>query len=254
MSYICGKQVELSKKNMKAYVIILLRRAGCEMSLEIVATFEAAGSVIQEQGIIPLSSFIPEHPSMESITAPNSWHTGTDTDPWLWRDRFAGEGIAAYGRFFAKKPMFISAGLFPLVKSALGAEDNVVQRYRDGVISNTTMKLYRAIEEQDGIDVRALRKITGMLHKEDKNEFDKSLIELQSSFHIVILGISERLNTLGLKSGWNSTCYILAEEWMELHELPLFEGSKQDAKQELQAFLSGKWNSAAYQYMLKILA
>jgi hypothetical protein len=191
---------------------------------------------------------------LETITAPNSWHTGTATDPWLWRDRFAGEGIAAYGRFFAKKPMFISDSLFPLVKCALGAEDTVERRYRDGLLSNTTMKLYRAIEEQDGIDVRALRKITGMQHKEDKNEFDRSLIELQSSFHVVILGISERLNTLGLKSGWNSTCYILAEKWMEMHELPLFEGSKQEAKQELQTFLISKWNSASYQYMLKILA
>jgi hypothetical protein len=224
------------------------------MSSEFVQTFEAAGFVIKEQGILPLSSFIPEHPSLESITAPNSWHTGTETDPWLWRDRFAGEGIAAYGRFFAKKPMFIANSLFPLAKSALGAEDSVERRYRDGLLSHTTMKIYRAIEEQDGIDVRALRKVTGMQHKDDKNEFDKSLIELQSAFHVVILGISERLNTLGLKSGWNSTCYILAENWMELHELPQFEGSKQEAKQVFSAFIQNHWNPPAYQYMLKILS
>lgn len=224
------------------------------MSLEIVQAFEAAGFVIQEQGILPLSSFIPDHPSLESITAPASWHTGTDTDPWLWRDRFAGEGIAAYGRFFAKKPMFIADRFFPLAKGALGAENSVEQRYRDGLLSNATMKIYRAIEAQDGIDARTLRKVTGMQQKEDKNEFDKALIELQSAFHVVILGISEKLNALGLKSGWNSTCYILAERWMELHGLPRFEGSKQEAKQVLQSFLQSQWNPAAYQYMLKILA
>jgi hypothetical protein len=224
------------------------------MSFETVQTFEAAGFVIQEQGILPLSSFIPDHPSLASITDYSNWHTGTETDPWLWRDRFAGEGIAAYGRFFAKKPMFISDSLFPLVKCALGAEDSVERRYRDGLLSKTTLKLYRAIEEQDGIDVRALRKITGMQHKEDKNEFDKALIELQSSFHVVILGVSERLNSLGLKSGWNSTCYILADKWMELHELPVFEGTKEEAKQVLQTFLQSQWNATSYQYMLKILA
>jgi hypothetical protein len=224
------------------------------MSYEIVQSFEAAGVVIQKQGILPLSSFIPDHPSLEAITAPTSWHTGTDTDPWLWRDRFAGEGVAAYGRFFSKKPMFIANQLFPLLKAALGAEGPLERSYRDGLISNTTLKIYRAIEAQDGIDARALRKVTGMQHKDDKNEFDKALIELQSSFHVVILGISEKLNALGLKSGWNSTCYILAERWMELHELPLFEGSKQEAKQELQTRIQSQWTPSAYQYMLKILA
>jgi hypothetical protein len=222
--------------------------------IEIVHTYEAAGLVIQEQGILPLSSFIPEHPSLSSITDYSTWHKGTETDPWLWRDRFAGEGIAAYGRFFAKKPMFISYSLFPIIKAALGAEDSIERRYRDGLLSNTTLKLYRVIEEQDGIDVRVLRKRTGMQHKEDKNEFDQSLIELQSSFHIVIDGISDRLNPQGQKSGWNGTCYIIADRWMELHELPMFEGSKQEAKQVLRTFLQRQWNPAAYQYMLKILA
>jgi hypothetical protein len=224
------------------------------MASDHVQSFEAAGSVIQEQGILPLSSCIPDHASLESITVKESWHTGTVSDPWLWRDRFAGEGAAAYGRFFAKKPMFISANLFPIVKTAIGADDSIERRYRDGLISNTTLKMYRAIEAQDGIDARALRKVTGMQHKEDKNEFDQALIELQSAFDIVILGISERLNSLGVKSGWNSTCYILAEKWMELHALPVFEGTRKEAKQELQTFLQTRWSPTANQYMLKILS
>jgi hypothetical protein len=224
------------------------------MTKEIVQTFEEAGLVIQKQGILPLSSFIPEHPSLGSITDYSSWHTGKETDPWLWRDRFAGEGIAAYGRFFAKKPMFIAAERFPLVKRALGAEDSIEQRYRDGLISNATIKLYRAIEAEDGIDARTLRKVSGMKHKEDKNEFDQALIELQSAFYVVILGVSDRLNALGIKSGWNSTCYILAERWMELNGLPSDEGTRKEAKQELKAFIQDEWSEAANQYMLKILS
>jgi hypothetical protein len=224
------------------------------MAMGHVQSFDAAGAVIQELGILPLSSFIPDHPSLESITVKESWHTGVETDPWLWRDRFSGEGVAAYGRFFAKKPMFISAGLFPIVKIALGADDSIERRYRDGLISNTTMKMYRAIEQQDGIDARALRKVAGMQHKEDKNEFDQALIELQSAFDVVILGISERLNSLGQKSGWNSTCYILAENWLELHGLPVFEGTRPEAKHELQTLLKTQWSPAANQYMLKILS
>jgi hypothetical protein len=224
------------------------------MTAAIVQSFDEAGLVIREKGILPLSSFIPEHPSLGSITSAGSWHTGTNTDPWLWRDRFAGEGIAAYGRFFAKKPLFIAAERFALVKSALGVEDSIERRYRDGLISNATIRIYRAIEDQDGIDARALRKVTGMQHKEDKTEFDNALIELQSSFYVVILGVSERLNRLGLKSGWNSTCYILADRWMELNDLTSYEGTRKEAKQELSAFIQENWSAEANQFMLKVLS
>jgi hypothetical protein len=224
------------------------------MSIAQVKTFEEAARFIEQQGILPLSSFIPEHPSLESITASDSWHTGTDTDPWLWRDRLAGVGIAAYGRFFAKKPMFIAADIFALAKSALGAKGTVEERYRDGMLSHASLKIYRAIEALDGIDARALRKAVGMQHKEDKNEFDTALIELQSAFNVVISGISERLNALGHKSGWNSTCYIIAENWMELHGIDAFEGTKKAAQSELFAFLESKSRAEAYAYMLKRLS
>ena len=58
----------------------------------------------------------------------------------------------------------------------------------------------------EGVDVRALRKLTGMQGSSDKRAFDASLTDLQSTADIVISGISERLNEHGNKSGWNSTC------------------------------------------------
>jgi hypothetical protein len=224
------------------------------MTISQATTFDEAALIIQAQGILPLSSFIPGHPSLESVTPSESWHTSTETDPWLWRDRFAGEGIAAYGRFFAKKPMFIAADVFAMFKSALGAKDTVEQRYRDGLLSHASVKIYRAIEAQDGIDARALRKAVDMQHKEDKNEFDNALIDLQSAFNVVVSGISERLNALGHKSGWNSTCYIIAENWMALHGLEAFEGTKKAAQSELRSVLESKWSPAAYSYMLKHLS
>ncbi len=89
------------------------------MSYPIVNTFVEACEVIEHLGILPLSSFIPDHPSLVSITQDDAWHTGMDTDPWLWRDRFAGEGVAAYGRFLTGKPILISRQIFALVKCVL---------------------------------------------------------------------------------------------------------------------------------------
>jgi hypothetical protein len=218
-----------------------------------VQTFEEASAIIHKRGILPLSSFIPEHPSLESITSKSAWHTGLDSDPWLWRDRFPGEGTAAYGRFLKKKPVLVDAALFPLFRSALKQTRPIEERYRAGEVSKHTVTIYNAIRETPGIDVKALRKAAGLTAKEDKSEFDNALIELQGSADVVISGISERLNELGNKNGWNSTCYTLAEDWMELHQLKPAELLLAEAKKELFARLTESCSAAAFAFLEKTL-
>ena len=48
-----------------------------------VNTFEEACDIVDRMGILPLTSFIPDHPSLTSITNDGAWHTGMDTDPCL---------------------------------------------------------------------------------------------------------------------------------------------------------------------------
>jgi hypothetical protein len=66
--------------------------------------------VIEEFGVLPLAPLIPEFPSLNSITAPESWHSDTEFDPWI---NFSAEGVAAYGKFIKKKSVFISRQMFP---------------------------------------------------------------------------------------------------------------------------------------------
>ncbi|SFK70885.1 hypothetical protein SAMN03159341_101197 [Paenibacillus sp. 1_12] len=217
-------------------------------------TFEEAGSVVREIGVLPLSSFIPDHPSLESITEHTAWHTDEASDPWLWRDRFASEGIAAYGRFFKKKPMLIDSQLFPLWCRALELPMTVEERYQDGLASRHAVKLYETIRENPGIDVKALRRAVGLAGKEDKAQFDKTLIELQSSTEVVIAGISDRLNEQGNKSGWNSTCYILSEAWITQHGLSTVRLSVEEAKNKLLAECRQRWSETAYSFVVKALS
>jgi hypothetical protein len=216
-------------------------------------TFEQATAFVQKIGILPLSSFIPDYPSLHSETAPIQWHTGLDTDPWLWRDRFAGEGLAAYGRFCAKKPLLVSAELFPLVKNILDDPYTVAERYEDGTISKYTVDVYQAIVNQEGIDVRLLRSHTGLGSKESKSEFDRALIELQSTADIVIAGISDRLGANGVKSGWNSTCYMTAEHWMELHGMEKNGLPSPEAKAKLRQMLQESCEAKALAFFYKAL-
>lgn len=135
-----------------------------------VESYENAITVVQEFGILPLSQLIPNHPSLESITNKSDWYTSTSMDPWLWRVRFAGDGSAAYGKFIKKKSILISSELVPWVKAIIGNQSDMNQRYADGSISGTVLKLYRIIENEPGIDTRSLRAASGLKATELKKE------------------------------------------------------------------------------------
>lgn len=216
-------------------------------------TFAEAAEVIQHLGILPLSSFIPDHPSLTSITRSDAWHTGADSDPWLWRDRFAIEGIAAYGRFLGDKPLLISREIFPMVQCVLATTETVEERYAAGLVAKSTLRIYTCIAENDDIDVRTLRKLAGMQHTSDKSAFDRSLNELQNAGEVVISGISERLNEQGNKSGWNSTCYMLADNWMQRHGILKAYLSPEQAKAKLYDWIRPRWEARAVQYLKKRL-
>ncbi|UJF31952.1 AlkZ-related protein [Paenibacillus hexagrammi] len=216
------------------------------------ATYEEAIPLLKQIGILPLSSFIPEHPSLEAITEPSQWHNGLETDPWLWRDRFAGDGIAAYGRFFAKKPVLISAEWFPLVKNLLEEPYTVEERYQDGLIPKAAVDIYQAVADDEGIDARLLRAKAGLKAKESKGDFDRALIELQSKTDLVIAGTTDRLNQNGVKSGWNSSCYMTAAHWMELHKLEKNVLPTPEAKSAFRALLREHCSEAAQAYFYKI--
>ena len=216
-----------------------------------ITTYEEACHAVEQWSILPLSSFIPDHPSLESLTSPDAWHTGLDTDPWLWRDRFAREGVAAYGRFIGGKPVFVSRDIFPLLRYLLNPSETVQERYQAGTLARSSVQMYECIEANDDIAVQALRKMTGMQDRADKNAFDHALIDLQSTADIVISGISGRLNVQGNKSGWNSTCYIVAQHWMEHHKLEALSPIPTDAEAMFFALLEPRWEQNALAYLQK---
>ena len=112
--------------------------------LEQIEQYEEACQVVAHWGIMPLSSFLPDHPSLESLTRPEAWHTGLQNDPWLWRDRLPTEGVAAYGRFLAGKPLLIARELFPLVKCVLSPDETIEERYQAGLLARSTSPDLRA--------------------------------------------------------------------------------------------------------------
>lgn len=231
----------------------LLKIEGCSVMSKQIETYEDASKIIEQLGILPLSSFIPEHPSLQSITKDEAWHTDAATDPWLWRVRLASEGVAAYGRFIAGKPLWVARDIFPVFTCLLRPSETVEERYQAGLLARSTVHIYELIKDNNGIDVRALRKQAGMQQKSDKNAFDHALIDLQSSADIVISGVSKHLNAQGTQSGWNSTCYMMAEDWMAQAGIEPLSLTRAEAKTQLFKHLAPHWDTNAINYLQKKL-
>jgi hypothetical protein len=199
-----------------------------------VQTYDEAIEVIKEIGFLPLAQMIPNYPSLDSITAKEQWYTGSDLDPWLWRAKFPGDGVAAYGKFVKKKSVLISRELLPLVKAILGSPLTVKQRYGDGLMSRESVELFTIISENEGIDTRVLRATAGMKDKELKKPFDNALLELQGNMDIVVSGTMAKTNEAGEKNGWSSTSFETMEYWAGQNKIKKPPVEIADAKMRLK--------------------
>jgi hypothetical protein len=199
-----------------------------------VHTYDEAIDVIKEIGFLPLAKLIPNYPSLDSITLKEHWYTGSELDPWMWRAKFPGDGVAAYGKFIKKKSVLISSELLPLFRAILGSPLPVSDRYQDGVISREAVELHLLISENEGIDTRLLKVQAGMKDKEKKKAFDNALLELQSSMDIVVSGTKAKTNEAGEKNGWNSTSFETMNYWAEKHGLDESLIKKENSKMKLR--------------------
>lgn len=215
-------------------------------------TYEEAVQLVGKMGVLPLSSLIPNYPSLESVTTKESWHSGAESDPWTWRTRFPADGVAGYGKFIKKKSILISHELFPYAKAILGSTSSLQERYKAGLVSKEALHLFALIQADEGIDTRALRAEAGMKAVEQKKPFDQALVELQGSMDIVISGIKERTNSLGEQNGWNSTSFETTDHWMTSNGLDLTPIRIQDAKQKLHDQLAEHASSEAMAFFRKI--
>ncbi|MEK4474963.1 hypothetical protein NSQ91_17220 [Paenibacillus sp. FSL R7-0048] len=210
-----------------------------------VTTYGETAEIIANLGILPLAALIHGHPSLNGLTKPENWHTGTDLDPWSWRAQFPGEGLAGYGKFIKKKAILVSREWFPAFVAAVGSTKSIEERYKDGLASKEAVTLLQIVREHEGIDTRKLRAEADMKAKEKKTAFDNAVTELQGSLDMVISGINQRLNDEGDLNGWSSTSFETVSHWMSDNGLSAFEGDREEAVAWIQTKMNGVWSPTA---------
>ncbi|MBT9153193.1 MAG: hypothetical protein DDT35_01422 [Firmicutes bacterium] len=176
-------------------------------------TYEDFKKHLQNVGFMPLSNNKIGFPSLVSLTIEEAWHTGEVNDPWIWRRLVAEERLAAYGKFFDKKPSFITMEWFPYFLSTRKGLTSVEELYAKGKLSHAAKCLYELFKGPKEIPAHDVRPLLG--RNMGKTEVDNALTELQMGMFLTMSGVAQKTNAQGAPYGWPSVCLMKVEDWVD---------------------------------------
>ena len=176
--------------------------------------------VIEDVGFLPLFSNNINGFSVENMTDPSSWWTGSeDSDPWEWRIVLTRTGKIAYGKFFGGRTGFISKKWFPYFANYRRGGYDFDALYDDGK-AGYREKLLMDLFVPSGVDmwnvdVRSLESLgcsselytyemkkKGGFGKGGEKNFEGVLTRLQMQTYLVSKDFRPRLNKKGEEYGW----------------------------------------------------
>ena len=161
-------------------------------------------------GFLPLFRSHVDGFSLEELTASAAWWSGTDEDPWLWRETAAAGGKVVYGKFFGGKAGFISREWFPYFASYRRDGYDFDTLYETGMATRKSKLLMDALEGQTSLPSYQLKQLAGFTRGGEKG-FTGAITTLMMQTYVVICGFERRLNRAGEEYGWPVTNYCTAE-------------------------------------------
>ena len=114
-----------------------------------VRTMDDLAEAVETFGIVPLfRSSVPGF-SVEEHTVPECWYTegSGEWKVWDWKGPVIRQTGCAYGKFFEKKAVFVSASLFPDLANYRRDGYDFDARYDDGLASRKDLELFTLIDK-----------------------------------------------------------------------------------------------------------
>ncbi len=155
------------------------------------------------------------------IDTPVKWHTGNpETDPWEWRMRVLEErDDIAYSKLFFKTSGYITKEWYPLFYAVRRQGESFKEAYERGTVSRAAMRIYEVVASGE-TPLHDIKRIAGF-SKEDKSQFDRAIVELQSGMFITMCGRAQKLNKYGEGYGWDSTVFATVEDFWRFRGVKL---------------------------------
>ena len=169
---------------------------------------------VDELGFMAFSHLMPGFPSLTEETLSEAWHTGdNNTDPWCWKDRAAEEKKLAYGCILGGNKGFVSARMYPFFYAAFHPLDTMYEQWEDGVLKQTTWRLWQLFERRHSLDTGSIRYEMGVTKKKGGSLVDSSIQELQREFYITVAGNRRKIDKYGKPYGWPACVYERVLDW-----------------------------------------
>jgi hypothetical protein len=114
---------------------------------------------------------------------------------WGWKDGMLGKQRWYYGRVLRKKNTFISLDILPyfyaLSPNYGDPNEDYLIDYEQGKLTAAAKNLYEALLFRGPLDTITLRKLAGLSNQAANTEFNHALEELQTTFRILPVGVSD---------------------------------------------------------------
>lgn len=165
-----------------------------------IITVDEMESYINQVGFLPLFRNEIDDFSVEEVTASESWWTGDDSDPWVWREIIARRGNIAYGKLFHNKAGFISKEWLPYFANYRRDGYDFDSLYEDGKAEYRAKKIMDLFELKNEYYSFELKKLAGFGKGGEKN-FAGVLTKLQMQTYLINVDFRQRINKKGMKYG-----------------------------------------------------
>ncbi len=188
---------------------------------------------INEVGFLPLFKNIIKGFSVEEMSASDAWFTGSELDPWSWRETIAGEGKVAYGKFYRNKAGFVSREWYPYLASYRRDGYDFDSRYEDGLASHRAKNVMDILMQKEEYPSNELKSAAGFGKGKEKG-FEGTIAQLQMQTYITVRSFHRKINKKNEEYGWPIANYTISENLFgEDHVRSKYILSAKEAKEKL---------------------
>jgi hypothetical protein len=144
---------------------------------------------------------------IRDITLPSLWVAAAGDRPvadahddpghitWGWKDDLLGRRRWYYAKVLRKRSTMISLEIAPyfyaLSENYGSPEDDYLTLYEQGRLTQEAKSVYETLLSEGPLDTVALRKATRMTSRESDSRFNRALIDLQTDFKILPIGVTQ---------------------------------------------------------------
>lgn len=171
-------------------------------------------AAVEKFGFVPLFKNEIKGFSIEENVSPRAWFYGNEPGVWEWKGPVIRETGCAYGKFFAKRPGFISKKWFLDFANYRRDGYDFDSRYDDELAPLIDKQLFDLINENAPILSRALKNL-GNYKKGGRKGFETIITRLQMQCYVLTSDFVYDIDKNGNEYGWGVTEYSTPEKIMQ---------------------------------------